>query len=587
MTTDAASRTVVAGPPDSAAPGGFERLRAFDGLFLRAEHLRQAQDYGRDLAMAVGQAGGPGTVFGYDAVIEGASLVVSPGLAVSADGRPLRSTERLRFDLGGLQADTTSYHLVLLRCHSWDGDPEPVQGLICDEPCSGTGGSTQASTSTEGVWLDVRRVPVDGMPREQHVRRSWLAASVFAQEGSDAHGWPESSTSTVPSSWDSRELPKEPDDAVPLAVLFRGGTPETWLVDAWIARRDRGEPPPAQDWQWRLGMRPWQVFVAQVLQFQTHLAGLTGSDDGQPGPVPAEELRTRLDQLRTGIDAAATRTARAKLSNQLGDLLAELGSAPRDAGRSSLVKPVAGAAAPGTTADTTLLDRGFVDVPPAGFLPTTADDVEGAADRASLLLGAGLVRRVCTLSVGDVGEVFSAARSRPRTPLDAVSVKKGGPVLDLHVPIGRDGRAVGRWVLFTRSPDIVCTNDQTGSAEYDDVTVHVTTPTPSGDGAVTKTLGILHYPPASWAVPSEEPPDSVYAEVQAVLDDDATGIEAVVRSEERRPLGALRAMLLATAYGSGKPLTPAAVATSVGKTESITVVVSKGESDSTRRRTKA
>ena len=51
-------------PTDTSAvgAGGIVRLNAFDGLFLRAEHLNATQDYALALALALGTAGGGGPV---------------------------------------------------------------------------------------------------------------------------------------------------------------------------------------------------------------------------------------------------------------------------------------------------------------------------------------------------------------------------------------------------------------------------------------------------------------------------------------------------------------------------------------------
>ncbi|HEY6145541.1 MAG TPA: hypothetical protein VIV13_04660, partial [Solirubrobacterales bacterium] len=53
-----------------------------------------------------------------------------------------------------------------------------------------------------------------------------------------------------------------------------------WSVDVWAARRDRGDPSPARTWQYRLGMRPWDVYVAQILQFQAQLQDVGGDSSG-------------------------------------------------------------------------------------------------------------------------------------------------------------------------------------------------------------------------------------------------------------------------------------------------------------------
>jgi hypothetical protein len=59
---------------------------------------------------------------------------------------------------------------------------------------------------------------------------------------------------------------------VPVGLLIRDGN--EWVLDVWAARRDRIEPPPERGWVRRTGGRAHDVFLAQVLQLQAHLADL-------------------------------------------------------------------------------------------------------------------------------------------------------------------------------------------------------------------------------------------------------------------------------------------------------------------------
>jgi len=99
---DSDGRPVTAG-------GGINRLHAFDGLFLRADHLTRMQDYARELAHAVGAAAGPGVVTGYDVRLgEGGTLLVAPGLAIDPAGRPLRSSREITLPLTDLKPATNA-----------------------------------------------------------------------------------------------------------------------------------------------------------------------------------------------------------------------------------------------------------------------------------------------------------------------------------------------------------------------------------------------------------------------------------------------------------------------------------------------
>src|SRR4051812_2587256 len=172
--------------------GGVDRLNAFDGLFLRPEHLITMQDYARDLALAVGQAGGPRTVGGYCVALgpPGDTREIAPGLAVDENGRPLRSTSDISLPLtvGKAPALTENgfWWIEILAARWPHGDAE-VTGTLCDEPCGG--GTSKQLYLAEGV--QARLVPdarpgLDGVPA--HRRRNWLAGTLFADEEADAQG---------------------------------------------------------------------------------------------------------------------------------------------------------------------------------------------------------------------------------------------------------------------------------------------------------------------------------------------------------------------------------------------------------------
>jgi hypothetical protein len=55
---------------------------------------------------------------------------------------------------------------------------------------------------------------------------------------------------------------------VPVRLRRAGNT--TLFLDAWIGRRERIDTPAKRYWQWRMAMRPWDMFLAQILQFQCH-----------------------------------------------------------------------------------------------------------------------------------------------------------------------------------------------------------------------------------------------------------------------------------------------------------------------------
>jgi hypothetical protein len=91
------------------------------------------------------------------------------------------------------------------------------------------------------------------------------------------------------------------------------------LLDEWTARRERIESPPRAYWAGRMELRPWPVFLAQILQFQCQLADL-----GQPAPA---STRVLLDggivELPSAgylpVDIASGTALRTQLQGLLGD----------------------------------------------------------------------------------------------------------------------------------------------------------------------------------------------------------------------------------------------------------------------------
>jgi hypothetical protein len=102
-----------------------------------------------------------------------------------------------------------------------------------------------------------------------------------------------------------RSLPDRSD--IPVALLARNG-PATLFLDPWIPRRERLEPPARQYWDRQLAMRPWSVYLAQLLQFQCQLRDAFPS--GAAGKFhPAGASDALLDALRKASDSL-TKTLR-------------------------------------------------------------------------------------------------------------------------------------------------------------------------------------------------------------------------------------------------------------------------------------
>jgi hypothetical protein len=287
--TPAGNGTTAAGGPSVEVLGSaITRLVPIDGLFLRAEHLERIQSYARALATAVARAGGPGVVDGYTTRIAGGALRIGPGLAIDGTGQPLLLGEDASLDLpdpsaaaaGGQGGGNGFWVLEVAAAEGPTGTPEQVFGTLCDDPCDG--GQRHCPYRAGGVKLRLRpdSLPLPG-GWTADAFRSVLTSEYFERERSEAARLlPASERDPAPTAELASALWSqgvEPVDlgkagAVPIGLLLRASG--DWVVDVWAARRDRIEPPPRRGWARRLGMRPWDVFLAQVLQFQANLADL-------------------------------------------------------------------------------------------------------------------------------------------------------------------------------------------------------------------------------------------------------------------------------------------------------------------------
>jgi hypothetical protein len=405
----------------SAGSSGVERLNPFPGLFLRSEHLNLIQDYGREVAHLIGEASGGGVVRGFPVSLdqgeESPAVVVGPGLATTAAGEPLRSTENLRIPLEDVRPDVDRFWWIEIASTSWTVGNEPVAGVICDDPCSAVASSGRPRLA-QGVIARLREDRANGLdtaPGQDPptTSRSWLAARIYEAEATAAGRWvPGGPARLNDKRWGpvDQDWPRQfatPPHVVRIGILLRpvvDGNPQ-WTVDAWAARRDRGAPPPERDWQWRLGMRPWDVFISQVLQFQQEVAELQ---------YPAVEL--------------------ARKGN--GEAIWEALPILR-----------------------------ITELPPAVFLPRvgeTAADIVGEVQR--LLDNYGNNGQVdlsyCWCAPGDVGSRFAQAQHRDRIALRSGSAGQ----LRIFVPgvadsgqkPDRNWKPVGDWVLLVRDEDVSC-----------------------------------------------------------------------------------------------------------------------------------
>lgn len=434
-TTVPPAGVVLQAAPDS----GITRLNPSDGLFLRAEHLEGMQGYTSELALAVGLACGSGVVYGYPVTLTDKVLTVGPGLAIDPSGQPLHSTTSVNLTL----PDITSDQCLVVQVTT--GDPylhgtDNVYGNLCDDPSSP---ATIQPWADEGVIVQVvvpDAFPAgSGAPSLVH-RRSWLASRYFAQEHPTATPWLASGADVLRLPW-SEPAPQPRPDAVALAALLPLST--SWVLDVWMVRRDIGGPLAKRSWQWRLGLRPWDVFLAQVLQFQQQFADIAAT----PASSPDDDKRRQLIN-----DALAAYNALTVKPKKLGQALTDLHDVQRLV--ASPVGPV-------------VLRDHFYDLPPAGFLPKPEKmtDCSDYYQYYGQLFGQDVCFQIFDCSADFALQAVEQAQHLDRIPLAASTTEK--PKVDVLVPSQAATGAGYSWAAFVRRPTSdLCENVQRTEAGH-------------------------------------------------------------------------------------------------------------------------
>ena len=304
------------------------RLNYYDGLFLRASHLDAEQRYVRALAGFANQGLGPGLVHGFSTELEGTgdTLAVRAGLAFDAEGRTLFLPRDVKVNVqelidksraaaagglapggllvggefgdctiaavgGGLSApvpEGSVYQVVICHLEALCGQ-EDVYGRLCEKACAT---DVERPWRVEGVVLRALPLPLTTpFPQslsvslgDERFLRSNVAHSFFEDER-QRHPHLISATLLRSHAWCLGAGVDVRGCEVPLAVIARAGG-KTLFLDPWIVRRERMETPSRRYWDWRMAMRPWDVFLAQVLQFQCQLAD--GPGDAPPDGEPCE-----------------------------------------------------------------------------------------------------------------------------------------------------------------------------------------------------------------------------------------------------------------------------------------------------------
>jgi hypothetical protein len=279
-------------------------------------------------------------------------------------------------------------------------------------------------------------------------------------------------------------------DAIFLGVLARTGG-STLFLDEWAARRERIETSAQRYWAGGMAMRPWNVFLAQVLQFQCQLSELFG----QAGISAAGETTTLfrlstalIDKLEQQVRPAEAGPAEAEDEAEAGDE-AESGAteatgsqAPGEGAlasdaalkkalsdyRQDVADVLAGRVA---SSSQMLIDGGIVELPPAGYLPVDLTSTTAIETQVSQLLGPGVDLRFCLMRHDEAGFQFTGGQHLDRISLLAgLDAPQQRPQVDILVPDGTRQNAAATtdlpteasieptrdWVLFRRRSDVDC-----------------------------------------------------------------------------------------------------------------------------------
>jgi hypothetical protein len=467
------------------AKADLTRLNYFDGRFVRADDLQAEQDYLRTLVRLSNRAGGAGIVDGLDAALSAShgSIVVKPGLAFDGDGHTLLLPIPQTLDVGKLinaaqkaaapAAIAGSSDFGAVAWKSAAGTPatpvpglylltvgfaeaacgqESVYGNLCADPCSG---STNARYLVEGVIFRAAPLALDlsAYAANKHIvleakhLRSRVASAYFAREATVVQSLI-SGAGLRAGTWCLGAAAMAGGD-VPLAVFQWSGSAIQFL-DAWTARRERMEPPPRRYWAQRMAMRPWDAYLAQILQFQCQLHELlAGAGEAPIGVDPCGEERQAIK------DAIA--------------LFAKLDQ--RISGLSDVRNRLLTLGAKAATAGGELVDGGIIELPPAGYLPVNNTSGEAVEPQVRRMLGQGPDLRFCVVRPDYVPHALEERQHMNRISLlDGLNDPTKRQEVDVLVPNGK--------LVQTEAP-----------AVEDEFTVKLTTYRDDGDPGL---LSYLH-----------------------------------------------------------------------------------------------
>jgi hypothetical protein len=461
-----------------------KRLNYFDGKFLRASDLKDEQDYLRNLVRLSNQAGGFGVVHGFDLTLGGGDTIdLGPGLGINGNGRVLLLPQGLSISVEELiekslqkaqkkgaqdvseffeecvlvaetpPINTTNpsdlYLIVICPAEALCGE-EDVYGKLCEEACAT---SSDRPFAVEGVI--VRAVPLvlqTPLPHSKIVPiatkkhlRSRVASAYFEDERHRI-------ASMISKFGLAQEVWCLGADAasgacLPIGVIARAGA-TTVFLDPWIARRERMDSSPRRYWQWRMMMRPWDVFLAQILQFQCQLRDLFGGDFTPEGQDPCGDAQTVIGEAAQKIAEVVQTFKDANLQLDVSDQ-AEMFSVKMVELESMSQKLTATGEQMTVVKGNRLLIRGgIIELPSAGYLPVAPKANETVNEQVRRLMGEGVDLRFCVVRPDFVAHALEEAQHMERISLiEGLEDEAKKPKVDILVP---DGEVVAETQADTR-----------------------------------------------------------------------------------------------------------------------------------------
>jgi hypothetical protein len=490
-----------------------KRLNYFDGKFLRASDFDVEQGYLRQLVALSNQGLGSGVVYGYDTTLSsGDTIQIGPGLAIDPSGKVLlmqaTATQSVQAlidaskklapsapDASGktgvgtfsdcievaapppttVIAVSDIYVIAICSAEALCGQAD-VYGKLCEEACVT---STDRPYRLDGIVL--RAIPlqlVTPFPTSKavaissdlylrsKVAHSWYADEVLKHPSAISRAGLLSTVWCLGAGYDGSCC------EVPLAVVARAGS-TTIFLDAWIVRRERMDAPARRYWQWKMMMRPWNVFLAQILQFQCQLAELLDgiATPGRPTDPCANERQTLgeaaqlIGELRAGL--TSYRSAAAMVSTSAQPPLMSLSLARVSDLHEKISSVLKGAGTLSQAKHGILIGGGMIELSPAGYLPVMNGTSVNVNDQVRALLGDGLDLRFCIATADYIAHEVEKGQHMDRISLlQGLDDPSNKPKVDIIVPDGKI--AAG-----TTSPDaglydavVTYSAQQTGGLAY-------------------------------------------------------------------------------------------------------------------------